>query len=100
MDTQQLQHARDQVLKIYEAGVSRVKGFNATSYFLRNQLLTGEYHLIGVGKAASSMSLGAISVLGNKIIDGLVITKHDHTDDELRAHKNIIIMEIRPPSTG
>ena len=100
MDTQELDQAREQVLSIFEAGVSRVKGFNAVVGYLQNNSLSGDYHLIAVGKAASSMSLGALSVLKDQIVDGLVITKHDHTEDELRAYQNISTMESDHPVPG
>lgn len=100
MDDQQIEQARKQVLQIFEAGVSRVKGFNAVADFLNNHSPAGEYHLVAVGKAASSMSLGALSIMQNQIIDGLVITKHDHTEDELRAYKNISTMESDHPVPG
>lgn len=100
MDSQQLKQAREQVLEIFEAGVARVKGFNAVEDFLSNYSLPGQYHLIAVGKAASSMSLGALSVLQDRVSNGLVITKHDHTEDELRAYKDIITMESDHPVPG
>ncbi len=100
MDAQQLKQARGQVLKIFEAGVARVKGNNAVVEFLGNNPLLGEYYLIAVGKAASSMSLGALSVLKNQVVAGLVITKHNHTEDELRAYKNIVTMESDHPVPG
>ena len=100
MDAQQLEQARGQVLKIFEAGVSRVKGNNAVIEFLGDNPLSGEYHMIAVGKAASSMSLGALSVLKDQIVSGLVITKHDHIEDELRAYKNIVTMESDHPVPG
>ena len=100
MDDQQIEQARKQVLQIFDAGVSRVKGFNAVADFLKDHSLAGKYHLVAVGKAASSMSLGALSVMQDQIIDGLVITKHDHTEDELRAYKNISTMESDHPVPG
>ena len=100
MDDQQIEQARTRVLKIFEAGVSRVKGFNAVADFLKQKSLSGEYRLVAVGKAASSMSLGALSVMRDQIVDGLVITKHDHTEDELRAHHNIRTMESDHPVPG
>ena len=100
MDSQQLKQAREQVLDIFEAGVARVKGFNAVEEFLSHHSLSGQYHLIAVGKAASSMSLGALSVLQDRVVNGLVITKHDHTEDELRDYKNIITMESDHPVPG
>ena len=100
MDQQQLEIARKQVLNVFEAGVARVKGFNAVAEYLVSHSLSGEYHLIAVGKAASSMSLGALSVLKDQIVSGLVITKHDHTEDELCEYQNIRAMESDHPVPG
>tara|TARA_R110002096_G_scaffold13834_7_gene48704 strand:- start:99 stop:1340 length:1242 start_codon:yes stop_codon:yes gene_type:complete len=100
MDAQQLEQARTQVLKIFNAGVSRVKGNNAVIDYLNNNPLSGDYYLIAVGKAASSMSLGALSVLKDQISSGLVITKHDHTEDLLRTYKNITAIESDHPVPG
>ena len=100
MDAQQLKQAREQVLTIFEAGVARVKGDNAVVGFLNEHSLYGDYHLISVGKAGSSMALGALSVLGKQIVKGLVITKHDHTEDELRTYQQITTMESDHPVPG
>ena len=100
MDQQQLEVARKHVLEIFEAGVARVKGFNAVADYLQQHALGGDYYLLAVGKAASSMSLGALSVMKDQIVSGLVITKHDHTEDELRAHENITTMESDHPVPG
>ena len=100
MDKQQLEQARQQVLEVFEAGVTRVKGFNAVEGFLADHSLAGDFHLIAVGKAASSMSLGALSVLKDQIVSGLVVTKHDHTEDELRAYSQVATMESDHPVPG
>ena len=100
MDQQQLKTARRDVLEIFEAGVSRVKGFNAVADYLQQHALSGNFYLIAVGKAASSMSLGAFSIMEDQIVRGLVITKHDHTEDELRAYTKITTMESDHPVPG
>ncbi len=100
MDAQQLKQAREQVLKIFEAGVARVKGDNAVVGFLNAHALTGDYHMVAVGKAASSMALGALSVLDKQIVNGLVVTKHDHTEEELRSYKQVTTMESDHPVPG
>ena len=100
MDQQQLKTARKDVLEIFEAGVSRVKGFNAVADYLQQHVLSGNFHLIAVGKAASSMSLGALSIMEDQVVRGLVITKHEHTEDELRAYNNIKTMESDHPVPG
>ena len=100
MDAQQLKQAREQVLTIFEAGVARVKGDNAVIGYLNEHALTGDYHMVAVGKAASSMALGALSVLKEQIVSGLVVTKHDHTEDELRTYDQVITMESDHPVPG
>ena len=85
MDIEQIEHAREQALAIFEAGVARVKGFNAVADYLTQNPIADDYHLISVGKAGSSMALGALSVLKGRIVSGLVITKHEHIEDELRV---------------
>lgn len=100
MDEIQLQKARQQVRSIFDDGVARVKGFNAAADFLRANSLQGECHLIAVGKAASSMTVGALSVLGDQVVRGLMITKHDHTDVELKEYANITCMESDHPVPG
>ena len=100
MNKQEIELARQHVQKIFDAGVSRVKGFNAVADFLHDYSLEGNYHLIAVGKAASSMTLGALSVMDDQIADGLMITKHDHTDAELRSYEKITTMESDHPVPG
>jgi len=100
MDAQQLKQAREQVLKIFEAGVARVKGDNAVVGFLNTHALAGDYHMVAVGKAASSMALGALSVFDKQIVNGLVVTKHDHTEEELRSYKQVTTMESDHPVPG
>lgn len=100
MDQNQLLQARQQVRTIFDKGVERVKGFNAAADYLRAHPLQGQHYLIAVGKAASSMTVGALSVLGDQIESGLMITKHDHTDAELQPYSNIICMESDHPVPG
>ena len=52
MDNEQIEQARQQVLEIFDAGVNRVKGFNAVADYLTNNPMPDEYHMISVGKAA------------------------------------------------
>jgi glycerate-2-kinase len=42
--------------------------------------LTGSLYVVGFGKAAVAMALGAEAVCGDRIVDGLVITKDGHAD--------------------
>lgn len=83
-------------LNIWVAGVERVRGESATRHALAEH---GEKHwpaILSVGKAASSMMLGAIDVLAP---DGraLVITKYDHVDSALTDDPRIEIIESGHP---
>tara|TARA_X000000950_G_scaffold287216_1_gene398683 strand:+ start:333 stop:1577 length:1245 start_codon:yes stop_codon:yes gene_type:complete len=100
MDIEQIEHAREQALAIFEAGVARVKGFNAVADYLTQNPIADDYHLISVGKAGSSMALGALSVLKGRIVSGLVITKHEHIEDELREYDNLVCIESDHPVPG
>jgi hydroxypyruvate reductase len=88
------------VLEIFDAGVNRVKGFNAVADYLTNNPMPDEYHMISVGKAGSSMALGALSVLKKRIVSGIVITKHEHIEDELRDYEHVLSMESDHPVPG
>jgi hydroxypyruvate reductase len=100
MDNEQIEQARQQVLEIFDAGVNRVKGFNAVADYLTNNPMPDEYHMISVGKAGSSMALGALSVLKKRIVSGIVITKHEHIEDELRDYEHVLSMESDHPVPG
>lgn len=74
-----LAHARKDLLDIFQAGVARVEGRHAVGSALRS--LAGEVSLIAIGKAAGSMTEGALEVLGGQVVDGLVISKPGHLDE-------------------
>ena len=95
-----LEQARGLANDIYEAGLKRVKGFDAVYSHLSAHPLQGDYKLVAFGKAGSSMALGALAAMSDQISDGLVITKHDHTEDELRADTRIRCIESDHPVPG
>jgi|TARA_B110000977_G_scaffold97130_1_gene128041 hydroxypyruvate reductase len=97
---QALTTARDQVRAVFDAGVSRVKGFNAVVDYLQEQPRSGDYYLLSVGKAGSSMALGALSVLGEQIKTGLVVTKHHHAEADLIACERMHVIESDHPLPG
>ncbi len=89
---------KEDLKKIFMAGVDRVLGFNAVHNFLENNIIVGEFNLISLGKAGSSM---AQAVLENKNIDiksGLIITKRKHLDSQLSNFKNIESLESDHPT--
>ena len=76
-------HARQALLEIYRAALSRVEGRGAVSAWLESNPVAPQVRLIAIGKAAQSMALGAHDCLGERIRQGLVISKHGHLDFEV-----------------
>lgn len=50
---------------------------------LEQQTFAGNIHVVAIGKAARAMAQAATQVLGDKISDGVVITKYGHGQGEL-----------------
>ena len=90
---------RRDLISVYEAGVRRVRGFDAVRDYLerRAEALPRKICLVAVGKAASAMARGALEVLGGRIADGLVVTKHGHVEAELAAEPRIECIESDHP---
>ena len=91
---------RHNLLAIYQAAIAAVEGRAATRRYLETHPVTGPLHLVAVGKAATSMALGAHDALGDRIISGLVICKTDHGDPELEAIEHIRYLESDHPVPG
>jgi len=90
--------ARDDLMQIFNSGIDRVRGRSAVAAALKQHPPAGEVlHLVAIGKAASDMTLGALDVLGERITDGLLITKHQHTAAELHDHARIAVSESDHP---
>jgi hydroxypyruvate reductase len=53
--------------------------------------------IAAVGKAASSMALGAHDALGGRVRHTLVITREGHASQELLAHANLELLESAHP---
>lgn len=69
---------RQNLLTIFNHALQAVNGRQCVATNLRNNPVNGPVVVIAIGKAAASMAQGAEDVLGEQIIDGLVITKHGH----------------------
>ena len=91
---------RRDLRRIYEAGLRRVRGFDAVKNYLAGHPLSHAAHLVSIGKAASAMALGALEVCGERIVDGLVITKHGHVEDALARCRRIEYIESDHPVPG
>lgn len=74
---------RTQLLEIYQAALHAVAGDSAVSAWLRANPQQGEWSVLAIGKAAAAMARGAQQELDQRLVSGLVITKHGHGDPSL-----------------
>ncbi len=90
---------RQDLLKIFAAALEAVRGDRAVAHALRQAPLTGDWHVVAIGKAAAAMWQGAREQLGAQMTESLVITKHGHAE-ELRAREGLEIIESDHPVPG
>ena len=86
-----------QLQVLFQAGVNAVSGYEATCKFLKGVELPDQVCVVALGKAADSMAQGAVSVLGEKIVSGLVVTKHAHLSEALRNDTRFTCLESGHP---
>ncbi|MFT5505233.1 MAG: glycerate 2-kinase [Gammaproteobacteria bacterium] len=83
------------LLTIWSAAISAVTGRSAVNNAITVDRLAPPDFIIAVGKAASGMCLGALDNF--KDCPALVVTKYDHSDDELRKMPNVKVIESAHP---
>ena len=71
---------RQQLLEIFQAALAETNGRARVSEYLHKHPLASPVYLIAFGKAAGAMARGAHEVLGNRIRDGLVVTKRGSSE--------------------
>jgi hydroxypyruvate reductase len=59
--------------------------------------LPDRVYLVALGKAADSMARGALSVIDDRLVSGLVVTKHCHLSDELDTDTRLTCIESGHP---
>lgn len=89
---------KDNIKKIFLAGIDRVLGYNAVQEYLDNNPISGDLNLVSIGKAGSSMALSALEHPSIKIKSGLIITKRNHLEKGLEKFNNIICFESDHPT--
>jgi hydroxypyruvate reductase len=88
---------RSELLRMYQAALTRVSGSDAVRRYLEQHPLEGKHCLVAIGKAAASMSLGALDACSKDIEAGLVITKHGHLDEGLDKYPGVRCVESDHP---
>jgi len=71
--------ARQDLLAIFQAALNRVEGRHCVRESLKDS--EQSVSLIALGKAAQSMAEGALDALGDRVLDGLVVSKAGHLDE-------------------
>ncbi len=75
---------RKDALEIIEYAISRVLPDSSVKEALENLKIESAY-LVAIGKAAWRMAKAAKDVLGDRIIEGIVITKYGHSEGEIEG---------------
>lgn len=74
-----VQDNRDKLLTVFDAALRAVEGGRCVAdYLRRHPRAAGSSHVVAIGKAAATMAEGARSLLGGRLVGGLVITKDGH----------------------
>ena len=71
---------RKNLLEIFQSALAAVNGRACVRERLKERPLPGKVYLIAVGKAACAMAQGALDVMGNNLVDALIITKKGHAE--------------------
>ena len=72
---------RQQLLEYFQKTLESIHGQNCVSQALIDHPISaGKCTVVAIGKAAQAMAQGAEQALAEKIISGLLITKHQHSD--------------------
>ncbi|MEW5756813.1 MAG: DUF4147 domain-containing protein [Pseudomonadota bacterium] len=90
--------ARQQLVRYYHAALQAVAGRRCVAQALAKTRVSDPVYVLAVGKAAASMMQGALDVLGERIIEGLVITKYHHVQPFLQADARILCLEAGHPT--
>ena len=85
---------REDAKRIWQRAISAVQPDSAVRRALETANFTGKIHLVAIGKAAWSMANAAYDALGEKIADGVVITKYGHSQGPIG---NLQIFEAAHP---
>ncbi len=96
-----LENHRTNLLAGFNNALQAVNGHLRVRAYLDTYPLQGDIYLIAIGKAAASMTDGAVQSLGQRIGSSLVITKHGHGKDwsesGLKTSTRIICLEAGHP---
>lgn len=85
------------LLRLFNSALDAVAGDKAVSHALVDENIGDRVSVVAMGKAASSMALGACEVLQERLTSGLLLTKTAHTDRLLSGDSRFRIHESAHP---
>jgi hydroxypyruvate reductase len=95
---------KSQLISLFDASVTAVAGVSATHVNLKKILLADNDFqpdlVVSIGKAASGMCAGALAALeenGQANCPALLITKYQHTDQDMLDNINVKVIESAHP---
>ena len=74
---------KDDLLKIVNYAIEKALPDNSVKKALFEMKIDGNVYMLSIGKAAWRMAKSAHEVLKDRIIEGIVITKYDHSKGEI-----------------
>ncbi len=82
---------RNSLLQVFDAALQAVHGSRVVRGFLQTRSLPERpLRLLAMGKAAMAMAAGAVGVLGERITDGLVVTRDGYVDRRLPERLQVL----------
>jgi hydroxypyruvate reductase len=85
------------LLDCFRAALAAVDARAAVQRELERRPLAGDWHVLGVGKAAGAMALGAAQALGGRLAGGLVVVPDGHVPAGLASAAALVVVESSHP---
>lgn len=89
--------ARQDLIRIFRAGINAVHGTRCVAGYLEKHPPPGTIHIVAIGKAAGAMTGGALQVLDGRVEGGLVVSKDGHIDPAISRDRRFVCMEAGHP---
>ncbi|MBU6420960.1 MAG: DUF4147 domain-containing protein [Gammaproteobacteria bacterium] len=88
---------RQFLLQLFQRGLAAVNGRCCVHAALRSREFSTPLYLVAIGKAADSMTAGALDAVGSQLTSGLVITRYGHQDSPVYRDPRILLLEAGHP---
>jgi hydroxypyruvate reductase len=85
------------LLGVFQRALESVNGRTRTRAAAARLPNAADWRVFAIGKAASAMTLGALDVLGARVIEALVISKDGHFDRELEGTAGVTCLASSHP---